>query len=307
MTRPVATLFAGVSLGLAVMGVAAAGPIEDADAAVQRGAEAYGRGDKAAQLNEELLALRLVRPLADKGEARAQAELGHLYEIGQLRDLKQSVFWFRKAAEHGDSAAQESLGLTYYGGEGVPKDYPQALFWFRKAADQANKGAEFMLGLMYEGGHGVRKDYVQAAAWYRKAAEHGEILSEVSLGDIYRDGEGVPRDFAQAAMWYRKASEQGSASAQNSLGEMYEAGQGVPQDYIQAYMWFNLAASLHESDGPETNRVHGEIYGQARDKVAAKMTPAQIAQAQKLASQSGPAPPPKVAPLSPSAQSQPLE
>ncbi len=58
---------------------------------------------------------------------------------------------------------------------------------------------------------------------------------------------------------------------------MYGEGQGVPQDYVQAHMWYNLAASKHPL---------GEVRNKAvktRDILAEKMTPAQIAEAQKLA------------------------
>ena len=57
---------------------------------------------------------------------------------------------------------------------------------------------------------------------------------------------------------------------------MYYWGQGIPQDYVQARMWFDLSASTAE----------GELQEEAvkgRDRVAEKMTPAQIAEAQKLA------------------------
>lgn len=76
----------------------------------------------------------------------------------------------------------------------------------------------------------------------------------------------------EALFWYRKAAEQGNAGAQANLGLMYERGQGVPQDYAQAHMWLNLAAS----------RAH-TAAATKRDEVAAQMTPAQIAEAQKLA------------------------
>ncbi len=52
---------------------------------------------------------------------------------------------------------------------------------------------------------------------------------------------------------------------------MYMNGTGVTQDYVQAHMWFNLAAVK----GDETATKN-------RDIVAKKMTPAQIAEAQKL-------------------------
>jgi TPR repeat protein len=94
-----------------------------------------------------------------------------------------------------------------------------------------------------------------------------------------RDGPesaGVPQNYAEAAKWYRLAAEQGNARGQYDLGLMYVKGQGVRQDYVQAHMWLNLAASAaleHDRD----------ITVNARDDLAAKMTPAQIAEAQKLA------------------------
>jgi TPR repeat protein len=52
---------------------------------------------------------------------------------------------------------------------------------------------------------------------------------------------------------------------------MYEEGKGVTRDYVQAYMWFKLV-------GPADS-----VAAKNRDRVAAKMTPTQIAEAQKLA------------------------
>ncbi len=70
---------------------------------------------------------------------------------------------------------------------------------------------------------------------------------------------------------------QGYAFAQFALGSMYEKGQGVPQDYVQAHTWYNLAASRSPPGTDRDNAVKN------RDIVAAKMTPAQIAEAQRLA------------------------
>lgn len=77
--------------------------------------------------------------------------------------------------------------------------------------------------------------------------------------------------------WYRKAADQGHAKAQFNLGLMYANGQGVPQSNIQAHVWLNLAASKLELADEREAAVHN------RDVVAAKMSPAQIAHAQKLA------------------------
>jgi TPR repeat protein len=72
--------------------------------------------------------------------------------------------------------------------------------------------------------------------------------------------------------WYRKAAEQGAAKAQNNLGGMYGNGKGVPQDYVQAHKWYDIAGA----NGYELGTSN-------RDIAAQRMTPAQIAEAQKLA------------------------
>ena len=74
-----------------------------------------------------------------------------------------------------------------------------------------------------------------------------------------------------ALYWFSQAAEQRDALAFAKLGQMYAQGQGVLQDY-QARMWYNLSAA------------HGEKRSaEARDALAQRMTPAQIAEAQRLA------------------------
>jgi TPR repeat protein len=60
---------------------------------------------------------------------------------------------------------------------------------------------------------------------------------------------------------------------------MYAGGMGVPKDYVQAHMWLNLAAARF----PASETKKRDIAVENRDDVATKMTPAQIAEAQKLA------------------------
>ena len=122
-----------------------------------------------------------------------------------------------------------------------------------------------------------RGDYATALQEFKPLAEQGYANAQYNLGVMYDKGQGVPRDYAEAAKWYRKAAEQGKAKAMNNLGLMYGTGRGVPQDYVQAHMWFNLAASRSE---PGSDR---DAAVKNRDIVAAKMTPAQIAEAQRLA------------------------
>jgi TPR repeat protein len=126
---------------------------------------------------------------------------------------------------------------------------------------------------MYRWGDGVPRNVATAMSWYHKAAGQGNSEAQHNLGEIYSLGlNGVPQDYTAGASWYRRAAEQGDSSARVRLGLMYEEGQGVPQDHALAHMWYNLAAASGYW-----------IAAQARDRVAGEMTPAQIAEAQKLA------------------------
>ena len=117
-----------------------------------------------------------------------------------------------------------------------------------------------------------RGDFATEARLLRPLADRGNAAAQFGLGAMYDLGQGVSQDSAQAVSWYRKAADQGDATAQYFLGTMYDNGQGVPQDYVQAHKWYNLAGGKGYADAAK-----------ARDLVAAKMTPAQIAEAQKLA------------------------
>ena len=122
-----------------------------------------------------------------------------------------------------------------------------------------------------------RGDYATALREFRALAEQGSAKAQWGLGAMYILGRGVPQDDAEAVKWYRKAAEQGVADAQYNLGSMYYDGQGVTQDYVQTHMWLNVAASSFPP-GKDRDKALKE-----RDRVAKKMTPAQKAEAKKLA------------------------
>jgi TPR repeat protein len=71
----------------------------------------------------------------------------------------------RAAAEKGEAKAQFNLGLMYDNGQGVPQDYNEAAKWYTKAAEQGFPAAEYNLAGMYEDGRGVPLDYKEAVKW----------------------------------------------------------------------------------------------------------------------------------------------
>lgn len=131
-------------IGLLIVGAlislgqgANAGPFEDGFAAHQRG--------------DYATTLKLVRPLAEKGEAKSQYLIGKMYAEGRgvVLDDKEAVRWYRLAAEQGAYWALNDLGYMYDKGKGVSQDNVRAYMWYSLAAaaspldDKGSKTANY--------------------------------------------------------------------------------------------------------------------------------------------------------------------
>jgi TPR repeat protein len=105
----------------------------------------------------------------------------------------------------------------------------------------------------------------------RKSAEEGDSSAQYRLGLLYEGGVGVPQNYKKAKEWFEKAAKQGHVGAQADLGTLYLQGAGTPQSAQMAVFWFSQAAEQEPR------------AAEARDALATQMTPAQIAEAQRLA------------------------
>jgi TPR repeat protein len=108
---------------------------------------------------------------AEKGDVQAQNHLGYIYRDRQ--NYQEAVYWFKKAAEQGNTIAQFNLGVMYDKGQGVRQDYQKAFYWYKKSAAQGNSMAQENLGAMYYNGQGVRQDISLAKEYFGKACDNG--------------------------------------------------------------------------------------------------------------------------------------
>ena len=122
----------------------------------------------------------------------------------------------------------------------------------------------------------ARGDYVRAVNILTPLALHGNANAQAFLGFMFENGYGAPQAYVAAADLYCQAAISGNPFGQAMLGLMYDKGHGVPQDFILAYKWLNLAAAR----APARER---EYFLRLRNAVASKMSPAQIAEGQRLA------------------------
>jgi hypothetical protein len=210
---------------------------------------------------------------AKNGNAAAQFLVGKKYHNGEglPQNHSESARWWLMAANQGHADAQESIAENFHGSG----NYSEALRWYRKAAEQGNATAQYGLGQLYDGGLGVPQDFTEAVRWYRKSAEQGNYSAQSTLAE-----RKVVQDHAEAARWYRTLAEKGLAWAQYDLAGLYLTGRGVTHDLVAAHMWANLAASRVTGD---LQQIIQPTYATRRDEIAEKMTPVQIAEAQRRA------------------------
>ncbi|KAJ3100519.1 hypothetical protein HDU97_002155 [Phlyctochytrium planicorne] len=161
---------------------------------------------------------------AENGNTESQNWLASAYfsgSDGAQRNLETAIKWWRLAANQGNAAAQLSLGLCYYYGNGILKDWKEAVKWYTLSAEQGSTIAQANLGTCFENGHGVAQNSVEAVKWYRMAAEQGYAVAQCSLALCFENGQGVSQDFQEALNWYSKAAEEGDASAKANFERCY--------------------------------------------------------------------------------------
>jgi TPR repeat protein len=89
---------------------------------------------------------------------------------GLTRDYARAVRELTPAAFRGNARAQAQLGFMYENGFGVPQNYAAAADLYQSAAAQGNVFAQSRLGLIYDKGHGVPQSWVLSYKWLDLAA-----------------------------------------------------------------------------------------------------------------------------------------
>jgi uncharacterized protein len=126
-------MIARIVLAALVFALACAGPA--AAQSLQAGVAAYEAQDYA-------VAAKILLPLAEQGNAKAQTYVGSMYAHGRglPQDYIAAARWYRAASERGIPVAQFMLGMMYDKGQGLPQDYVLAYAWINVAVTRARPG-----------------------------------------------------------------------------------------------------------------------------------------------------------------------
>lgn len=200
--------------------------------------------------------------LANKGDAKAQYNLGYCYENGKIikRNLEKAIQWYEKAAEQGFVEAIYRLGVIYfsnsynynddcvaeidinkkkinwhyYGRAGqeidVKGNREKAFKLFERAAKQGHAEAQYRVGMCYAEGKGVEEDWGKALECFKK------IEDQIDALNIDRNR----KTFVENVIY----AEKGYPVAQYHVGKCYAEGKGIKKNLRKAFEWYKKAAKL---------------------------------------------------------------
>jgi uncharacterized protein len=137
-------------------------------------------------------------------------------EAWQRADYSAAVAIWRPLAEKGDADAQFNLGQAYRLGRGVPINLAAAKTWFERAAASGHLDAETTLGLLlFQNG-----DQSQGLKWLKQAAEQGEPRAQLVYGTALYNGDGVSQDRMLGYAFVSRAAAQGLTPAKDTLAQL---------------------------------------------------------------------------------------
>jgi TPR repeat protein len=137
-------------------------------------------------------------------------------EAWQRADYSGAVAIWRPLAEKGDADAQFNLGQAYRLGRGVPTNLAAAKTWFERAANQGHVDAETTLGLLLF----QNNDQAGGLKWLKKASDKGEPRAMLVYGTALVNGDSVSQDPVLGYAYVSRAAAQGLGPAKETLDQL---------------------------------------------------------------------------------------
>jgi uncharacterized protein len=245
--------------------------------------EAYRIGKGVSQ--DKGLALSWWRSAATNNYAPAFYNLA--LEALADKNLVESSRYMFQAATYGHREAQVYHALACFGGDVIPQNKEEGKRWLLRSADEAWPKAEYFVAIRYlAGADDFPVDIGEGNKWLLRAAQHHNMEAQRMLVIRLVTGQGCPPNPVEGAQWFRTAAEHGDAAAQNDLGYTLEVGPTGKADLVEVCMWYLLSRNQGQSKA--------EINLQ---RVRAKLSDEQFAEAQRRAREFRPKPAPELKPL----------
>ena len=222
-------------------------------------------------------AMFLWQVAAEAGDPPALGRMGQAELEGHLRPANETAAlpWLEKAAAASDPLGLWLLSRCYDSGlAGLTTNVEKMASLCSRAALNGQIDAMHRMGGLYATGRGLPTDPVAATGWYRLAADHGHLPALASLALCHLNGLGCRQNDRTAFEFAAAAAKAGNGRGQYLMGRIFDEGLGVPSDFVLG-LTYHLRAMKNGVGEART----------ASDRLKAKLQPAEIAKAEKLAGQ----------------------
>ena len=275
---------------------------EDPTVAARILGEAYLRG-RLTPTPDSGKAIFWWKSAADAGDIPSILLIARFYEgqfgFPELKDPKESLAAYAKAAGLGDAGAMAALGSRFLSGDEKSRDEKKGREWLKKAIEAKEYTAYLALGDYEEN---VKKDLKAALSEYERGKDAGQIDCLLRTADFYIQGKGVEKDPARGIALLDKAAEAGNpaanfrlavqslskekpdllvgykqlltaangnlAEAQNELGLLYLSGKLAAADGSAGVAWLTRAA---QGSYPQAQNNLATLYERGAAGVAQNM------------------------------------
>lgn len=201
----------------------------------------YGIGTTA----DNAKAITAYQKAADAGNAAAKNNLG-LLMLATGNEPAKGLSIIETLANTGDASAQCTMGQLYVDGApalGMPKDLAKARTWFERAASNGDSDAAWAIAAMLVNKTGATPAEVkQAIPWLEKASKAGNLPALVNYGMRLATGNGMDADPTRGVSMLQSAMAKGSSQARVAMASLYETGGGVKKDLKKAFDLYTQAA-----------------------------------------------------------------
>ena len=170
-------------------------------------------------------------------------------------NYQQAFQILKPLAEEGNARAQAYVGMMYLLGDGTSQSYAEALRLAKLSVKQGDPEGQLLLSFFYEVGEGVNKNPKEAFRLCALSAQQGNRDGQMCLANMYEEGRGVPQNLSEAIKFYKLAADKGDAVAKKKVSELTAKSAASRVDFkvtataiINEFKSNKLAAGLKYKD-----------------------------------------------------------
>jgi TPR repeat protein len=187
----------------------------------------YAKGELVAM--DEKQAFKWFERGVKAGSARSKLNLGLMLRQAKTLQASpaESITLMEEAAAAGQPEAKAYLGQLYFLGDQLQKpDRHKAYPYVKAAAEAGDPACQNIMGVFCRDGLGVREDFKESRAeaieWFRKAAMQNDVKAQSNLAHILGVGSPACEDPKEALKWLIIAMNRGEITAKKTYDELFK-------------------------------------------------------------------------------------